>query len=136
MPIIRKIPNFRVITNKTPKKRTYPEANLVQAPLVKWCRLKGLPIFSVPNSGKRAIFNRERSLGLWAGVSDLFLMMPNNFYHGYFIELKAKGKFPTEKQWEFMEEASKRGYLAQWFDDWVKAKESIEKYLRDTYTSA
>ena len=72
---------------------------------------------------------REKAMGLAGGASDLLLVKKTALYGGYFIELKAPGKKPTPLQIHFMARARDEGYKAEWFDDWVKAKESIEDYL-------
>ncbi len=102
-----------------------------QAELVNWARKKGLPLISIPNSGKRSLWQgqKEKAMGLTVGVSDLFLAMPNHKYHGYWIEMKAKGKKPTELQRDWLKKMLNYGYAADWFDDWEKAKDSIEFYL-------
>ena len=79
---------------------------------------------------------REKSTGLTAGASDLFMPISNSKYHGYFIELKRPGERPRGNQYIFMEKVRTQGYKAEYFDDWVKAKESIEEYLKDIYTAA
>jgi hypothetical protein len=106
-----------------------------QMALVKWARNFGLLLISIPNAGKRSYFlgQQERAMGLTAGVSDLFLCMPNGKHHGYWIELKSKGKKPTELQLDWIDKVRSQGYKAEWFDDWVKAKESIEYYLKGVY---
>lgn len=69
-------------------------------------------MFAIPNGGKRdrisaAIMKGE---GVTAGVADLFLMVPNEEFHGLWIEMKLpKGRqSPTQK--EFEEIAIKHGY--------------------------
>lgn len=100
---------------------------------MKWATLQGLLLISIPNGGKRslAMASREKAMGLKAGASDLFLAHPNRLYHGYWIELKVPGKKPTSTQHQFMSRVRVQGYKAEWFDDWIAAKESIEEYLRD-----
>ena len=115
-------------------KKTRPEADLVQKPLVQWARLMGLLLISIPNGSKRslALGKHEVAMGLLAGASDLFLAMPNRDYHGYWIELKVPGKHPTGNQYTFMEKVRNNGYKAEWFSDWLEAKKSIEEYLNNT----
>lgn len=111
----------------------------IQASLVKWARLQGLLLLSIPNGAKRsyAMASRERAIGLLSGACDLFLAMPGRLngilYHGYWIELKVPGKIPTSTQNQFMRRVRVQGYKAEWFTDWVAAKESIEEYLREGY---
>jgi hypothetical protein len=107
----------------------------IQAALVKWARMKGLLLMSIPNGAKRSLAttSREKAMGLLPGASDLFLAHPNALYAGYWIELKVPGKRPTDLQYEFMTKVRNLGYCADWFDDWIKAKQSIETYLANCY---
>lgn len=104
-----------------------------QIALVKWARLKGLILISIPNHGKRTVWGgrREKDMGLTVGVSDLFLSMPNKYFHGFWIELKSKGKFPTDLQYAWLIKMRAMGYCADWFDDWEKAKIAIEFYVSE-----
>lgn len=47
-------------------------------------------LFAIPNGGSRDIREavRLKRQGVKAGVSDMFLPIPNSMYHGLFIELK------------------------------------------------
>lgn len=72
-----------------------------------------------------------KAMGVMAGASDLFLAYPSKVYHGYWIELKAPGKQPSDKQLEFLHKMRRAGYASNWFDDWEKAWGSIEDYLAD-----
>ncbi len=110
----------------------------IQAALVKWAKLKGLILLSIPNGAKRSLAatSREKAMGLLPGASDLFLAHPNALYGGYWIELKVPGKKPTALQMEFMKKMKKQGYHANWFDDWIIAKEAIEYYLDNSYNDS
>jgi len=122
-----------------PVKPTKPKAKLKVTPheyvgqikLVAWARDEGLLLLSIPNAGKRSYMQgqKERAMGMHAGASDLLLAMPNRIFHGYFIEMKRKGAKPTELQLNFLEMAAGYGYLANWFDDWELARDSIKRYL-------
>lgn len=70
-----------------------------------------------------------KRMGVKSGVSDLFIAIPSNGYHGLWIELKSqKGKL-SEAQKEFLDLMSDKGYLAVavWGAD--AAKEIINTYL-------
>ena len=102
-----------------------------QQALVKWARLKKIPIIHIPNEGIRSVATAIwlKAMGLHSGASDLFIARPKNGLGGFWIELKANGKKPTPLQTKFLEDMAAEGYKTAWFDDWVKAKEAIEEYL-------
>ena len=102
-----------------------------QMALVKWLRLMKIPVIHIANEGKRSFATASwlKSMGMRAGVADLFIARPRLPYAGYWIEMKKAGKKPTELQDAFLSDMRFEGYKAEWFDDWVLAKESIEKYL-------
>ncbi len=120
-------PNLKPKVERIP----LPKESYLQSKLIEWARSKGLLLISIPNHGKRSLWQgqKERAMGLTAGVSDLFLSTPNHRYHGYWIEMKSPGKKPTEKQIDWMKKVQNQGYKAEWFDDWEKARDSIEFYL-------
>jgi hypothetical protein len=70
-----------------------------------------------------------KTMGVVAGIADLFLMVPVGRLAGYWIELKAPGKKPSLGQAAFLSRARLNGYAADWFDDWEKARDAIEHYL-------
>lgn len=103
-----------------------------QIALVTWARKLGLPLFAIPNGGKRSYIEGKlmQQEGMLAGVSDLFLPMPVNFKHGFFIEMKAPGRRPTALQFEWLIKMRANGYCGAWYDNWDAARDNIEKYLR------
>lgn len=102
-----------------------------QQALVRWCRLKKIPIIHIPNEGKRSVATARwlEAMGMRSGAADIFIARPTINYSGFWIEMKARGKKPTNNQAKFLKEMEKEGYKADFFDDWTKAKEAIEKYL-------
>lgn len=102
-----------------------------QMALVKWLRLMKIPVIHIANEGKRSIATALwlKSMGMWPGASDLFITRMRLPYGGYWIEMKKKGEKPTPLQYAFLEEMRIEGYRTDWFDDWIMAKESVEKYL-------
>lgn len=106
-----------------------------QVALVSWFGLS-YPKFAnlliqIPNEGKRSLVGNVimKRMGLKKGASDLFLSVPSSGYHGFFIELKQKGKKPTKEQYQFIENVKGVGYKAEWYDDWILAKKDIALYL-------
>ena len=90
-----------------------------------------LPVLHIPNEGKRsyALAAWLKSMGLRAGVYDLFLARARQGFHGYWIEMKKFGKKLTPLQAEFGEQMRAEGYKAEYFTDWEAAKKSVEEYL-------
>lgn len=99
--------------------------------LVQWMRYAKIPHIHIPNEGKRsyALAAWLKSMGLRAGCADLFVTRMSNGFGGYWIEMKKRGKKPTENQQAFLDEMRKEGYKSEYFTDWIEAKKSIEDYL-------
>ena len=113
-------------------KMQMPTESQAQQSLVKWARLMKIPIIHIPNEGKRSFATAKwlKDMGMYLGCADLFVARPCGAYSGYWIELKVKGKKPTLLQEQFLADMAKEGYKTDWFDDWEKAKKSIEDYLK------
>ena len=93
----------------------HPEHELQKA-CVQWFKLQ-YPmhrdsIFAIPNGGKRTPQGGRymKDEGLLAGVSDLFIAVPYNGWHGFFIEMKTPKNYPTIDQLQFQTNMNKRGY--------------------------
>lgn len=113
------------------------EEHINQSMLIKWFRLQ-FPLFNkclwaIPNGSFRHIGTaiKLKSEGVMAGVSDLFLMIPNKGKHGLFIEMKAKNGKIQQNQIEFLNLAESMGYAAEVAYSFEEAKNIIEKYLQD-----
>lgn len=89
-------------------------------------------IFSIQNEGKRTLKRGSISnqMGLRKGVSDIFIALPKHNFHGAWIELKSKGKKPTDAQKKFLEDMSSKNYFTAVCDSFEKAKETIEWYCK------
>ena len=118
--------------SKPRKPRRHIEDGM-QIRLVEWAISRELPIFSIPNEGNRGRLatHRLKEMGLRPGAADLFLARRSfcGKYGGYFIELKSPGERPRLNQLQFLQDMLSEGYLASWFDDWLKARQSIASYL-------
>lgn len=108
----------------------------IQQGCVRWFRLQypeyaGL-MYSIPNGGKRnavtgAIMKAEGAL---AGVADLFLSVPNRFYHGLYIEMKKPKGRQQEPQKCFQLAVEAQGYkysLCYSIDEFM---ELVKEYLK------
>ena len=87
-----------------------------QSLFVHWFRLKypklKEALFAIPNGGHRHIrvaisLKKE---GVVPGVSDMFLMVPRETFHGAFIEMKTKKGRLSDKQKKFLAFAESMGY--------------------------
>jgi hypothetical protein len=107
-----------------------------QVMLITWFRMQYKQykyyLWAIPNGGSRHIVTAVnlKAEGVLAGVSDLFLMIPNSKYHGMFIEMKAKTGKVSDSQKEFMAAASSMNYLAVVCYGFDEAKETIANYLK------
>lgn len=91
-------------------------------------------MFHVPNGGWRkpreaARLKRE---GVKPGVPDVCLPVPKGMYHGLWIEMKAKGNYPTPEQRIWLKNLNLQGYYAVCCHCWEEAKNVIENYLGET----
>lgn len=95
----------------------------------KWPELKWL--FAIPNGGLRAKSTavKLRLEGVKAGVSDLFLPVARGNHHGLWIEMKARGNRPTERQREFQRAMRAAGYAAATCWSFEAARNVIALYL-------
>lgn len=113
-----------------------------QSALITWARMTRGPLswlYATPNGAQ---FGRDRKLaiiqagklkreGLLPGVPDLFLPYPARGYHGFYVEMKARGraKDVRDGQREFMAWAESVGYLCQVHDSFESAREALEWYV-------
>lgn len=107
-----------------------------QKALIEWCDRMGPPeslIFAIPNGGHRhvAVAAKLKAEGVRAGIPDLFLPIPNNYFHGLFIEMKTKTGRPTQAQADRVAQLNKHGYCAVVCYGWDSARARIKDYLRD-----
>lgn len=73
-----------------------------------------------------------KRMGVRAGVSDFFLAIPSNGYHGLWIELKVgKGKL-SPAQIQFIERKISKGYMAVAVWGFDAAIEVIKSYLTES----
>jgi VRR-NUC domain-containing protein len=88
-------------------------------------------LWHTPNGGKRTKTEAYhfKQMGVKPGVPDLFLAVPNQHYHGCFIEMKSpKGK-ATEAQLLIMEYLHGVGYVVEVCTNWEEAKNQLIWYL-------
>ena len=71
-----------------------------------------------------------KSMGVKAGVSDIFVAIPKNGYHGLFIELKHGKNKPNANQLIFLDNMNQQGYLAKLSYGIVETIDLIKNYLK------
>ena len=104
------------------------ELEIPHRPALKW-------IHAIPNGGHRskATAGKLKAEGVTPGVSDIFVPIPANGYHGLYIEMKAGKNTLTPAQKEFGEFVVDRGYsfYAAWSA--VEALTALQIYLGVTF---
>lgn len=92
-------------------------------------------LFAIPNGGSRDIreATRLKLQGVKAGVSDMFLPIPNSMFHGLFIELKVGTNKTSQLQDEFIDYVRMNGYMAKVCYGADEAIRTIKSYLEDKY---
>jgi hypothetical protein len=90
-------------------------------------------LIKINNEGKKSLYQgaRDKRLGIKAGVSDLFLAIPNKNYHGMWIEVKREGGLITKKQHEWFGKMQIMNYyttIVYNLDDFIK---EVNFYLGD-----
>jgi hypothetical protein len=83
-------------------------------------------LFAIPNGGLRNIRTamRLKKEGTLAGVPDLFLSIPRNDWHGFYIEMKAGKNKLTEEQEKFFTASQKHNYKCQ-------VVRSLDQFMRE-----
>ncbi len=102
-----------------------------QRAVIEYCDLKHIPIFHIPNGGLRSKSEaaRMKSEGVRAGVPDLCIPVARGSYHSLYIELKAEGGKPTEKQVEWIHLLRAQGMCAYCCVGAGNAIALIERYM-------
>ena len=68
--------------------------DIEQIEVVEWMRKNNVLHYAIPNGGKRHVKTASdlKKQGVSAGVPDLCIPIPNNDYHGLYIEMKRRPK--------------------------------------------
>lgn len=92
-------------------------------------------LFHIPNGGGRS--KREAGLlkmmGVKPGVSDLFLPVPKDGFHGLWVEMKTDDGRLSEEQKKWMASMHGQSYLAVVCFSWDVAVEAVMNYLGGTW---
>lgn len=94
-------------------------------------------VFAVPNGGLRnkATAGRMVAEGARSGVPDIFVAIPRNPWHGFFIEMKkpAGGVVsPNQLSWRYKLESM--GYRWTCCNTWDAARDELLAYLNPALT--
>jgi hypothetical protein len=88
-------------------------------------------LFAIPNGGSRHKLEAVnlKASGVKAGVPDICLPVPNQDYHGLFIEMKWGSNKPQQEQREWIERLEDNGYKVALCYSAEAAVKIICKYL-------
>ena len=108
-----------------------------QASLITWARHTESHwpelalLHAIPNGGWRhpATGKKLKAEGLKRGVPDLCLPVARHGYHGLYIEMKAKGRYPSKEQKWWLERLTEQGYHAVVCKGFAQAVDVITEYL-------
>ena len=110
-----------------------PEHQL-QVACVKWFRYQypNVLIWATPNGGQRNVIvaSKLKAEGALAGVPDLTIALPNQHYHGLYIEMKAGNNKPTPEQKMIMEILISVGYRCEVCNSLAGFMEVVNDYLK------
>lgn len=85
-----------------------------QQTVIQYCDLKHIPVYHIPNGGKRgkAEAAHLKAQGVKPGVPDLCIPVARGQYHSLYIEMKDFGGKPTKKQVEWITLLREQGMCA------------------------
>lgn len=85
-----------------------------QIAVVEYCRYRHIPVFHIPNEGKRSPKSGAylRKLGMESGIPDLCIPVARGQYHSLYIEMKAKGGRITDRQKLWIKQLQSEGMCA------------------------
>lgn len=105
-----------------------------QQTVVEYCTTRNIPIFAIPNGGKRnakeAYFMKLS--GVKAGVPDLCIPVPCGRFHGLFIEMKVGKNKLTANQNQWLKLLTYYGYKAVVCYGFEEARKTIDEYIQKT----
>lgn len=105
-----------------------------QQAVVEWLEAHGYPVFHIPNGGRRDPKEAAhlKAQGVRAGVPDLCVPVARGGYHSLYIEMKAEGGRPTEKQVEWIRRLRAQGMCAWCCEGAGNAIALIQSYMDET----
>ena len=102
-----------------------------QIAVIEYCELLGIPVYHIPNEGKRSVWagaNLKRQ-GLRKGVPDLCVPVARGKCHSLYIEMKAKGGKATPSQVEWIQLLRGQGMCAAVCCGADSAMELVRRYM-------
>jgi hypothetical protein len=72
---------------------------------------------------------KRKQMGVKSGVPDVLIFEPKGEFIGLAIELKAGYNKPSENQLKWLDDLTKKGWLAVWSNSLDEVIDIIEKYL-------
>lgn len=114
-------------------KSIIPTEHQEQSLVIKYCELRKIPIFHIPNGSYKSKTARMKSKkeGLKAGIPDLMIPVANRNHHGLFIEMKrVKSSKVSVHQEQWIELLNKQGYKAVICYGNNEAIKEIEEYIK------
>lgn len=120
-----------------PMRRTEPTENQIQADYFRWCGIMSRKhpelelAFHIPNGSYKSVAARMifKAIGLKPGVPDVFLPVPNDQYHGLWIEFKTKKGRVSDYQLEWIEKLTGQGFAVLICRSWTDAANVTLNYL-------
>jgi len=72
-------------------------------------------LFAIPMGGKRhpRVGQKLKESGAKKGVLDICLPVARHGYHGLYLELKVKGRYPSKEQKWWIEKLREQGYRVE-----------------------
>lgn len=86
---------------------------------------------AIPNGGSRGKVeaSKFKAEGVKAGIPDVFIPIPNFYYHGLYIEFKKKDGCPSEEQRAMILLLIEKGYQVIVVNDLETATFQFENYM-------
>ncbi len=102
-----------------------------QESVVEWCDWSHIPVFHIPNGGRRNVAEAAhlKRMGVKAGVPDLCIPVPRGRYHSLYVEMKSGRGKPTDKQLEWIDRLNRLGHCAIVCNGAEQAISDIRRYL-------
>lgn len=86
--------------------------HILQTAIAKYLDWNNYTFFAIPNGALRskAVAAKLKAEGVKAGVADLLILLPNQTFHGLFVEVKIAGNYQQQNQKAFEQKARDCGY--------------------------